>query len=217
MSFYSQWYEQSVCLRGNNGAINRIGEKVDVSAGGVQVDLTPIQVTISSVKNRLIYNEQYKPSESTSLDKKIHTRESSVASNELKTSSSHVGAAANSVAARFVMNQNHSRRHSRQGSSVSDLVYVTPQTSLWDDWLVKYIHEDANTTNSTDTTEEASMEQWRQTSVDSEIRTNSTEERLWKNNILAPVDEMDTIISDYNQSMIGASYAYLLGVIFVTL
>ncbi|CAG8445822.1 2592_t:CDS:1 [Acaulospora colombiana] len=160
MPFYSQWYKQSVCLRGNDNSIDYVGENTkNASTDAVQADLTPIQVTVSSVKDKLVYNVEYKPSEGeTNLDKIIHSRESTASSTKLKTSSPHVGAAANAVVARFVQ-QNHSRTHSRQGSSVSDTIFSSTDRvssdSMWEDWIVKYLHEDTDAA-----AEEAPMEDW---------------------------------------------------------
>ncbi|CAG8537991.1 24452_t:CDS:2 [Dentiscutata erythropus] len=173
MSFYSQWYEQNVCLRGSPSkntmdspirpTLSRIG-----SFEPVQADLTAAHVTVSSVKNKLIYNIEYKQSEgsikSPSHSKQsstvggIHTRESSVSSTKLKTSAPHVGATACSVVARF-QNSNHSRRHSRQGSSISENLISSGQispNSLWDDWIVKYINEDKKSV----AVEDDTMDDW---------------------------------------------------------
>ncbi|RHZ88822.1 hypothetical protein Glove_21g255 [Diversispora epigaea] len=95
-----------------------------------------------------------------------HSRNNST---ELKTSTPHVGAAASAVAARFnYHNENisRSRTHSRQGSSFSDTITTTSSSnissdqslssdSLWDDWIVKFLHKDDDLSN-----EDASMEDW---------------------------------------------------------
>ncbi|CAG8541916.1 2278_t:CDS:2 [Cetraspora pellucida] len=172
MSFYSQWYEQNVCLRGNssNGDVDGSIRPTLSRAGSfeaVQADLTAAHVTVSSIKNRLVYNIEYKrkegstksPSHSkqSSSVRKLHTRENSVSSTNLRTSSPHVGAAACSVVARF--QNNHSRRHTRQGSSVSENLITTGQISsdsLWDDWIVKYINEDKKAT----VVEDDNMDDW---------------------------------------------------------
>ncbi|CAG8576345.1 240_t:CDS:1, partial [Racocetra fulgida] len=90
MSFYSQWYEQNVCLRGNNSSGNLDDSiRPTLSRPGsfeaVQADLTAAHVTVCSIKNRLVYNIEYKrpeglpksPSHSkqSSSVGKIHTRE----------------------------------------------------------------------------------------------------------------------------------------------
>ncbi|KAF0424488.1 hypothetical protein F8M41_006591 [Gigaspora margarita] len=177
MSFYSQWYEQKVCLRGNpiNNTSGDVGGSIrpTLSRQGsfepVQADLTAAHVTVSSVKNRLVYNIEYKTSESSikspshskqnSTVRGIHTRGSSVSSTQLKTSAPHVGAAACSVAAKF-QNSNHSRRHTRQGSSISENLITSDQISsesLWEDWIVKYIHKDKK---SVVAVEDDTMDDW---------------------------------------------------------
>lgn len=159
MPFYSQWYRQSV--RGSSVSGDRAGEGADkVNADVVQVDLTPVQVTVSSFKDRLVYNVEYKSSESTTnLERtnsgrrtpNIHSREDSVASTELNTSSPHVGAAANAVVAKF-LHQNHSK-HSSVSSSISGTIVIgtnrISSDSLWEDWI------DINAA-----VEDASMEEW---------------------------------------------------------
>ncbi|CAG8442903.1 12010_t:CDS:2 [Diversispora eburnea] len=157
-----QWYGQNACLRVNEDSIT-IGDTIDS-----QADLTAVQVTVSSAQGRLLYNIEYKPSECNEYQQYQHSRENS---SVLKTSTPHVGAAASAVAAKFNYhneNINRSRTHSRQGSSFSDTITTTSSNdkiissdqrissdSLWDDWIVKFLHKDDDLA-----IEDASMEDW---------------------------------------------------------
>jgi len=149
MAYYSNWYKQKV----NNGS-----ESV-VTATSTNTLLTPAQVTVSSVRDRLVYNIEYKqnPEETVSKPSGRRNRESTVSS------STSAFAAASAVTAKFQHHQrNHTRRHTRKSSSESYSSYVSnlsvlsdiSEDCMWDDWIVKYLDK------KNVAVDDAQMEEW---------------------------------------------------------
>ncbi|GBB85607.1 hypothetical protein RclHR1_01210015 [Rhizophagus clarus] len=126
--YYSSWYKQKV----NSGS-----EGVLTSAS-TDTLLTPAQVTVSSVRDKLVYNIEYKQNIEKPVRKPSERRVAS--------SSSSTFADANVVTAKFHQ-RNHSRRHTRKSSSESQSSLLSNLSALsdistdcmWDDWIVKYL------------------------------------------------------------------------------
>jgi hypothetical protein len=105
--------------------------------------LTPALVTVSSARDKLIYNIEYKQNQEEIVSKPSRRgRERTVSS------STNVFAAANVMTAKFQNRQRtHSGRHSRKSSSDSNSSFSSNLSVLsdistdcmWDDWIVKYL------------------------------------------------------------------------------
>lgn len=148
MAYYSNWYKQKV---------NSSSEGV-LSTSSITL-LTPAQVTVSSVRDRLVYNIEYKqnPEENDRKPSERRTRQSTVSS------TTSAFAAANVVAGKFQNHQrNHTRRHTRKSSSESDSSFVSnlsvlsdiSEDCMWDDWIVKFLDKKDVTAD------DAQMEDW---------------------------------------------------------
>uniref|UniRef100_A0A1D1Y356 Uncharacterized protein n=1 Tax=Anthurium amnicola TaxID=1678845 RepID=A0A1D1Y356_9ARAE len=155
-SFYSNWYKQTV----------NSGSGIASTVNSTSSLLTPAQVTVSSARDRLVYNIEYK--ESSMKTNKPNSRSSERRYRESTvSSSSNTFAAANTVAARFQNHErSHSRRHSKRvstnstSSNISNLSNLSTVSTLsaetmWDDWLVKYLD-----TKNDVPVDDAKMEDW---------------------------------------------------------
>jgi len=152
-TYYSNWYKQTVNSSGSNG--------ISTSASTL---LTTAQVTVCSVRDKLVYNMEYKQNSEETANKPLsRTSERRARESSVSPSSSNTFAAANVVAARFQNHsRNHSRRHSRKVSSESNSSFTSNSSnlsnlsdistdSMWDDWILKY---------KTSTVDDAQIEDW---------------------------------------------------------
>jgi len=150
MAYYSSWYKQK---------FNNNGSESAITSTSTNTLLTPAQVTVSSVRDRLVYNIEYKqnPEEIVSKPTGRRNRERTVSS------STSTFAAASALTAKFQNHQrNHTRRHTRKSSTESYSSYVSnlsvlsdiSEDCMWDDWIVKYLDKkDA-------AVDDAQMEDW---------------------------------------------------------
>jgi hypothetical protein len=154
MSYY--WAKQQTVNSDSNGSL---------TGASTSSLLTPAQVTVCSVRDKLVYNIEYKQAEET-INKPLSRTSERRSRGSTVSSSSNTFAAANAVAARFQNHErNHTRRHTRKISSdsnVSDISNVSnlstlsdiSEDSMWEDWIVKF-HK-SNVTAADD----AKMEDW---------------------------------------------------------
>ncbi|RIA90754.1 hypothetical protein C1645_769255 [Glomus cerebriforme] len=149
MAYYSNWFKQTV---------NNSSESSSTNASITL--LTPAQVTVSSIRDKLVYNIEYKPSSEEIVNKPL-SKAPKRRARESTTSTANTFASANIVTARFQKHaRSHSRRHSRNDSNESSLSNLSTlsnisEDSLWDDWIVKYKYLDKS-----DVVEDSPMEEW---------------------------------------------------------
>ncbi|CAG8493797.1 7047_t:CDS:2 [Paraglomus occultum] len=151
MSYYSNWYEQSICQK--RPPLQSNPSTTDAS----QPDVTAAQVTVCSLHNRLVYNLEFKPCERTLS----HSRNSSYAAtaehhhpinrNERTSQTENDQQVAWKNAREMVYSRTSDRERTESSQSaellkMGDLI----DESLWEDWIVKFINNDEGSVYSED-------------------------------------------------------------------
>jgi hypothetical protein len=128
MSYYNRWYEDSIRQKSHPHS-HPPAQCPSIDA--CQVDITVAQVTVCSQHNKLVYNLEFKPSDRTPT----HSR-----SNSYANSSESDRKLTWSDGGRIRTNE----RERTESSQSAELLKADEfgNESMWDDWIVKFIHNE---------------------------------------------------------------------------
>ncbi|KAG9287600.1 hypothetical protein G9A89_019661 [Geosiphon pyriformis] len=184
MSFYSNWYERSVCKHSKS---KKNKNSKHFSSNVILTDLTPAQVTVYTVKDGLVYNLEFRAvnSATTTTTTAKTTSSSSSSQSASRNSSTSINISLSSSASSQTSNNSssyykssrlnpnlppintaRSRRRTRNFSQFSDTFSTTSATStlsgdsLWDDWIVKFINDTQQHKGESMMDSEESLEEW---------------------------------------------------------